>query len=146
MVRNSQALAVGHRPGVIGPLGIKKKRAINAMMWSFAWQNLVTRPTRTALAVLGLTIPVLAFLGLFSVSRGIRHLMGDTLAQMQNVMVLRANAPAPVLSDAPPETAEAVRKVPGVRVAAPEVWKVAPAIDGRGGGGLGSLAIGALTK
>ena len=50
-------------------------------MWSFAWQNLVTRPTRTALAVLGLTIPVLAFLGLFSLSEGIRHLMGDTLSQ-----------------------------------------------------------------
>ena len=39
-------------------------------MWSFAWQNLITRPTRTALAVVGLTIPVLAFLGLFSLSRG----------------------------------------------------------------------------
>ena len=35
-------------------------------MWRFAWQNLITRPTRTTLAVLGLTIPVLAFLGLFS--------------------------------------------------------------------------------
>ena len=41
-------------------------------MWSFAWQNLITRPTRTALAVVGLTIPVLAFLGLFSLSGGIR--------------------------------------------------------------------------
>ena len=61
----------------------------DAMMWSFAWQNLVTRPSRTALAVLGLTIPVLAFLGLFSLSGGIRHLMGDTLAGMQNLMVLQ---------------------------------------------------------
>jgi hypothetical protein len=32
-------------------------------MWSFAWQNLITRPSRTALAVVGLTIPILAFLG-----------------------------------------------------------------------------------
>ena len=115
-------------------------------MWKFAWQNLVTRPSRTGLAVLGLTIPVLAFLGLFSVSGGIRHLMGDTLGRMQNLMVLRANAPAPVLSDLPPETADALRKVPGVRVVAPEVWKVAPAIDGRGGGGVGSIALGMLTK
>jgi putative ABC transport system permease protein len=114
-------------------------------MWTFAWQNLVTRPTRTSLAVLGLTIPVLAFLGLFSVSRGIRHLMGDTLSRMQNIMVLRANAPVPVLSDLPPATADAIRKVAGVRVVAPEVWKVAPAIDGRGGGA-GALALGMLTK
>jgi len=115
-------------------------------MWSFAWQNLVTRPTRTALAVLGLTIPVLAFLGLFSLSEGIRHLMGDTISSMQNLMVLRENAPAPVFSDLPPETGEAIRKVPGVNVVAAEVWKVAPPIDGRGGGGLGAAALGMLTK
>ena len=64
-------------------------------MWTFAWKNLITRPTRTALAVVGLTIPVLAFLGLFSLSGGIRHLMGDTLSSMQNLMVLRDSAPAP---------------------------------------------------
>ena len=49
-------------------------------MWGFAWQNLVTRPARTALAVVGLTIPILAFLGLFSISRGIRDLVGGTIA------------------------------------------------------------------
>ena len=114
------------------------------MMWSFAWQNLISRPTRTALAVLGLTIPLLAFLGLFSLSGGIRHLMGDTLASMQNVIVLRENAPAPVLSDLPPGVGEVLKKMPGVRVAAAEVWKVAPSIDSRGGGGLGTAALGVL--
>jgi putative ABC transport system permease protein len=115
-------------------------------MWSFAWQNLVSRPTRTALAVLGLTIPLLAFLGLFSLSRGIRHLMGDTLASMHNLIVLRENAIAPVLSDLPPQTADLLRKVPGVGVVAAEVWKIAPSIDGRGGGSLGATAIGLLRK
>lgn len=115
-------------------------------MWSFAWQNLVTRPTRTTLAVLGLTIPVLAFLGLFSLSGGIRHLMGDTLSKMQNLLVLRANSPVPVLSDLPPETGEKIRKVPGVRVVASEVWKVAPAIEGHGGGGIGGLALGMMRQ
>src|SRR3954454_4465241 len=115
-------------------------------MWSFAWQNLVTRPTRTALAVLGLTIPVLAFLGLFSLSGGIRHLMGDTLSSMQNLMVLRDSAPAPVFSDLPPSTGEILRKVPGARVVAAEVWKVAPPIDGKGGGGVLGSALGMLTR
>src|SRR5437764_7555846 len=146
MVRNSRALAGGHRPSVLGRPTDPEKGAVRAMMWSFAWQNLVTRPTRTALAVVGLTIPVLAFLGLFSVSRGIRHLMGDTLASMQNLIVLRENAPAPVLSDLPPETGDALRTVPGVRVVAAEVWKVAPSVDGHGGGGLGATAIGFLTN
>src|SRR5205823_5507972 len=54
---------VSNRPGV-------------SAMWVFAWQNLFTRPSRTALAVVGLTIPVLAFLGLFSLSQGIRDLVG----------------------------------------------------------------------
>ena len=51
---------------------IEKGPTGDAMMWTFASKNLVTRPTRTALAIVGLTIPVLAFLGLFSVLGGIR--------------------------------------------------------------------------
>jgi putative ABC transport system permease protein len=65
---------------------------------------------------------------------------------MQNLMVLSANAPAPVLSDLPPGTGDALGKVPGVRVVAAEVWKVAPPIDGRGGGGLAGAALGVLTR
>jgi hypothetical protein len=103
-----------------------------SIMWGFAWQNLITRPSRTALAVVGLTIPVLAFLGLFSISRGIRDLVGGTLATMQGLMVLRENSPSPVFSDLPGDMAPALRKIPGVRVVAPEVWKIAPPIDGRG--------------
>jgi putative ABC transport system permease protein len=49
-------------------------------MWGFAWQNLVTRPARTALAAVGLTIPVLASFGLFSISRGIPDPVGGTIA------------------------------------------------------------------
>ncbi|AMV36663.1 ABC transporter permease [Planctomyces sp. SH-PL62] len=116
------------------------------MMWSFAWMNLVTRPSRTALAVLGLTIPVLAFLALFSLSGGIRHLMGDTLAGMDNLMVMSANAPAPVFSDLPPGTGDVLRQISGVRAIAAEVWKLAPPIDGQGGGGLAGAALRAMTK
>jgi len=70
-------------------------------MWAFAWQNLVTRPMRTALAVVGLTIPVLAFLRLVQHLQGIRDLMGNTLGKMQGLMVLRENSPSPVFSDLP---------------------------------------------
>lgn len=113
-------------------------------MWVFAWQNLISRPSRTMLAVVGLTIPVLAFLGLFSLTGGIRDLMGSTLGKMQGLMVLRQNAPSPVFSDLPAAMAGKLRAVPGVRVVAPEVWKIAPPIEGRGG--LGTLALGLLTR
>src|SRR5271170_5682002 len=100
-------------------------------MWRFAWQNLVTRPTRTSLAVLGLTIPIVAILGLFSLTQGIRSLMGDTLAKMNGLMVLRANAPAPVFSDLPAALAGDLRRLPGTRIVGPEVWKICPPIEGR---------------
>ena len=52
-------------------------------MWGFAWQNLVTRPSRLGPAVVGLTIPILAFLGLFSISRGFRDLVGGTITSSE---------------------------------------------------------------
>ena len=87
-------------------------------MWSFAWQNLVTRPSRTALAAVGLTIPVLAFLGLFSISQGIRKLVGGTLDTMQGVMVMRESSPSPVFSDLPADMGTALRQPDGCRACA----------------------------
>ncbi|MFO0907002.1 MAG: FtsX-like permease family protein [Isosphaeraceae bacterium] len=113
-------------------------------MWSFAWRNLITRPTRTALAVMGLTIPVLAFLGLFSISGGIRQLMGNTLGKMQGIMVLRENSPSPVFSDLPADLGPKLAAMPGVRVVAPEVWRIAPPLDGTRG--LATAALGMLTR
>jgi putative ABC transport system permease protein len=113
-------------------------------MWSFAWQNLITRKSRTSLAVLGLTIPVLAFLGLFSVSQGIRNLMGSALGRMQGLLVLRENAPSPVFSDLPAGIRKTLEQIPGVRLVAPELWKLAPPIDGKGG--VGAAAMGLMLR
>jgi putative ABC transport system permease protein len=113
-------------------------------MWSFAWQSLISRPSRSLLAVVGLTIPVLAFLGLFSLSGGIRDLMGNTLRKMQGLQVLRQNSPSPIFSDLPADMGPKLREIPGVRVVAPEVWKIAPPIDGKGG--LGAVAMGMITR
>jgi putative ABC transport system permease protein len=97
----------------------------------FAWRNLLTRPARTLMAVIGLAIPIFGILGLFSLSRGIRDLFGDTLGQVHGLMVLRENVPTPIFSDLPAELAETIRRIPGVRTVAPEVWKIAPTIEGR---------------
>ncbi len=100
-------------------------------MWRFAWQNLITRPTRTLLAVMGLTIPIIAILGLFSLTNGIRTLMGNTLARMNGLMVMRANSPAPVFSEVPENVGDELRRISGIRIVAPEVWKISPPIEGR---------------
>jgi putative ABC transport system permease protein len=101
-------------------------------MWYFALQNLITRPVRTGLAIVGLTIPIVAILGLFSLTHGIRSLMGNTLAKMKGLIVMQAGTPAPVFSELPADLAEKIRAVPGVGIVAPEVWRIAPPLEGRG--------------
>lgn len=100
-------------------------------MWQFAWRNLLTRPLRTILALIGLSVPILGVVGLFSVSSGLRNLVGETLGQIQGVMVLRENVPSPVFSDLPAAMERDLRKIPGVYAVAPEVWKIAPPIEGQ---------------
>ena len=116
------------------------------MIFHFAWRNLTTRPLRTILGLVGLSIPVLGVLGLFSLSGGLRGLVTDTLGRIQGVMVVRQGAPTPVFSDLSADLGATLEKIPGVRVAAPEVWKVAPAVEGVAAFSLGGLAKGLWSK
>jgi putative ABC transport system permease protein len=101
-------------------------------MGVFAWRNLLTRPIRTILALIGLSIPVLGVLGLFTLSDSLRNLVGDTLGGIEGVIVLSDNALSPVLSNVPNSLADDLRKLPKVRAVAPEVWGLAPSIEGWG--------------
>ncbi|WP_165250695.1 ABC transporter permease [Paludisphaera soli] len=101
-------------------------------MGVFAWRNLLTRPMRTLLALIGLSIPILGVLGLFSLSDGLRNMVGDTLSQIEGVIVLRENTPSPVASTLSIGVVDKIRAVPGVRAVAPEVWGIAPNIEGQG--------------
>lgn len=103
-------------------------------MGRFAWRNLLTRPVRTILALIGLSIPILGVMGLFSLSGGLRNMVGDTLSQVEGMMVMRENSPSPVFSQLPSSLREKLEKTPGVRVVAPEVWGVALNIEGSLGG------------
>ncbi len=101
-------------------------------MGIFAWRNLLTRPIRTVLALVGLSIPVLGVLGLFTLSNSLRDLVGDTLGGIEGVIVLNDNAISPVLSNVPASLADDLRKMPGIHAVAPEVWGVAPPVEGQG--------------
>lgn len=101
------------------------------LMGRFAWRNLLTRPVRTILALIGLSIPILGVMGLFSLSGGLRNMVGDTLNKVEGVMVIRENSPSPVFSQIPAKLGPMLRKVAGVRDVAPEVWGIAPSIEGR---------------
>ncbi len=101
-------------------------------MWQFAFQNLLTRPIRTILGLVGLSIPILGVVGLFSLSSGLRQLVGNTLSQVEGVMILRENTPSPVFSDLPVSYKAEIAEVSGVRVVVPEVWGLAPPIENQG--------------
>ncbi len=98
-------------------------------MGKFAWLNLLTRPLRTFLALVGLSVPILGVIGLFSVSDGLRNLVGNTLDKIKGVMVLRENVPTPVFSKLPANLADKLWAVPGVRAVAPELWGLPPTIE-----------------
>jgi putative ABC transport system permease protein len=102
-----------------------------SLMGRFAWRNLLTRPIRTILALVGLSIPVLGVLGLYAVSNSLRDLMKDTLGGIEGLVVLSENAFSPVLSNLPASLPGELRKMPTVRAVAPEVWGQAPAVEGR---------------
>ncbi len=101
-------------------------------MGIFAWRNLLTRPLRTMLALIGLSIPILGILGLFCLSNGLRDLVGTTLSRIEGLIILREDVPSPVFSRLPAALADQLRTLPGVRAVAPEVWGLAPVIEGRG--------------
>src|SRR6516165_4115512 len=101
-------------------------------MGAFAWRNLLTRPLRTVLGLVGLSIPILGVLGLFCLSNGLRDLVGDTLSRIEGLLILRDNVPSPVFSHLPASVADDLSRMPGVRAVAPEVWGIAPTIEGRG--------------
>ncbi|MDX2038727.1 MAG: ABC transporter permease [Isosphaeraceae bacterium] len=100
-------------------------------MGRFAWKNLLTRPMRTVLALVGLSIPILGVIGLFSLTGGLRSLVGDTLGKIQGVMVMRENVPSPVLSRLPSSVEADLKKIEGIRVVAPEIFDIAPPVEGR---------------
>lgn len=108
-------------------------------MWKFAWRNLLTRPLRTTLALVGLSIPILGVLGLMSLSGGLRSLVGDALGKIQGMVVLKENALSPVLSDLPTSLGPKLRALPGVTAVAAELWVIPPNIEGR-------VAVGEVVK
>ncbi len=98
-------------------------------MWKFAIRNLFSRPARSALSLLGLTVAVAGMVGLFSVARGLEQTFDRSFKGIPGIVVLQAGAPIPLFSRLPMTWKEDLEKVPGVYVVAPEVWMRANIIE-----------------
>lgn len=100
-------------------------------MISFALKNLLSRPARSILALLGLTVAIMGMVGLFSVATGIEAIVNQTFSRIPGFVVMQPGAPFPLFSRIPKEWVDELRQIPGVRVVRPEVWARAQLIEGR---------------
>ncbi len=100
-------------------------------MLHFAWQNLASRPARSILALLGLTVAITGMVGLFSIAVGLQRTVGRTFDRIPGLAAMQPGAPIPLFSRMPAAWAEEIREVPGVSVVRPELWTRAQMVDGK---------------
>lgn len=100
-------------------------------MFSFALKNILSRPTRTALAVVGMTVAILGMVGLFSIAEGLDQVVGNTLNRVPGFVAMQRGAPIPLFSTLPRAWTEELESIPGVRAVSPECWIRANVIDGK---------------
>lgn len=90
-------------------------------MLKFAWRNLINRPVRTILSVLGLSVAIAGMVGLFAISGGIQYLVTQTFAQIPGLLVQQQGAPIPIFSSLPSAWQAEIEAIPGVAVVNGEV-------------------------
>lgn len=100
-------------------------------MLRFAFRNLISRPARTMLALLGLTVAIAGMVGLFSIATGIDDTLGKTFSRVPGLSALQPGAPIPLFSRLPTKWAEEMAEIPGIRTVRPEVWARAQLVEGK---------------
>ncbi len=100
-------------------------------MLKFAIRNLMTRPTRSVLSLVGLTVAIMGMIGLFSVAKGLDEMVGKTFGQIEGLVAMQPGAPIPIFSRLPASWGPEIAKVPGVKLVSPEVWVRANIIEGK---------------
>ncbi len=90
-------------------------------MFRFAWKNLINRPVRVVLSILGLSVSVAGMVGLFAISGGIAHLVTQTFEKVPGLLVQQQGAPIPLFSTLPTAWKAEIEALPGVAVCNPEI-------------------------
>jgi len=90
-------------------------------MHRFALDNLVSRPVRALLSILGLAVAIGGMVGLFSVAGGINNLVSRTFSMIPGILVQERGAPVPIFSSLPAAWQKEIEQVEGVSVVNPEV-------------------------
>lgn len=91
-------------------------------MLKFAIRNLCSRPTRSLLSLLGLTVAIVGMVGLFSVARGLDRLVSSTFDRIHGLIAMQPGAPIPLFSRLPKTWGDEIAEMPGIACVSPEVW------------------------
>ncbi|QDT46792.1 Macrolide export ATP-binding/permease protein MacB [Symmachiella dynata] len=97
----------------------------------FSLRNLLTRPLRTLLSLIGLTVAIAAMVGLFSVANGLDRMIHDTFERIPGLIAVQPGAPIPLFSKLPSAWGADIADTPGVGVVNAEVWNRAQIIEGK---------------
>ena len=100
-------------------------------MFRFAAQNLLSRPVRSLLALLGLTVAIMGMVDLFSIAVGIDDTVNSSFGRIPGLAAMQPGAPIPLFSRIPSSWADEIATVKGVRVVRPEVWARAQLVEGK---------------
>ncbi len=100
-------------------------------MLRFAVRNLLSRPVRSLLSLLGLTVAIVGMVGLFSVAEGIDATVDETFGQIPGILVMQKGAPIPLFSRIPKAWTDEIEKLPGVNVVSAEIWVRVNVINGK---------------
>jgi putative ABC transport system permease protein len=100
-------------------------------MLKFAIRNLMTRPLRSLLSLIGLTVAIMGMIGLFSVAGGLNAMVSDTFGRIKGLVAMQPGAPIPLFSRLPAAWGAEIARVPGVRYVSPEIWTRANVINGK---------------
>jgi putative ABC transport system permease protein len=97
----------------------------------FAWANLASRPVRSLLALLGLTVAIMGMVCLFSIAAGLQSTVNKTFGRIPGVVGMQPGAPIPLFSRLPAAWADEIEQLPGVRTVCREVWTRAHLVEGK---------------
>ncbi|MCA8983267.1 MAG: ABC transporter permease [Planctomycetaceae bacterium] len=100
-------------------------------MFRFAIQNVLSRPMRTALAVLGMTVAIMGMVSLFSIAEGLTQVIGNTLSRAPGLVAMQRGAPIPLFSTLPKSWLLELESLPGISAVSPECWARANVIEGK---------------
>ena len=100
-------------------------------MLKFALRNLLSRPLRSTLSLMGLTVAIAGMVGLFGVKGGLQKTVHETFRLIPGLTVMQPGSPVPLFSKLPAEWADELRSIDGVGPVNPQIITRANLIEGK---------------